>query len=222
MWFSAVSAGIFAPAYVAKVTPSGAIIAYPLPEEAHPADITAGPDGNVWFSNGSTIKSGVARVTPAGVITEYSSLGVFSAQEITTGPDGNLWFTESCFFSFYDCQPQVVKVTTSGIFTAYTIPKTELAWSSPTNIAAGPDGNLWLTMYTGDYVSRLTTSGAFTEFTLPGFPPPRESGGLDVGDSIASGPAGDVWFIETGVVTGTGQGSDATSFDQVVRLVPPR
>ena len=198
--------------YVAKVTPSGVITEYPLPEDAQPWGITAGPDGNVWFSNASTIKPGVAKVTPAGVITEYSSPDVFSAQNITTGPDGNLWFTESCFGSFYGCPVQVIKVTTSGIFTTYTIPKTELPSGYPTNITSGPDGNLWLTMSLGDNVTRLTTSGAFTGFTLPGFPPP----GFDVGLGIASGPDGDVWFIEAG------RGSDATSFDQLVRLVPPR
>ncbi len=55
--------------------------------------ITAGPDGNLWFTESQTDKIG--RITPAGVITEFST-GMTPAANptgITVGPDGNLWFT---------------------------------------------------------------------------------------------------------------------------------
>jgi len=60
-----------------------------------PLGITAGPDGNLWFteSNGNRI----GRITPLGVVTEFSA-GITAAANpfgITAGPDGNLWFTES-------------------------------------------------------------------------------------------------------------------------------
>jgi len=68
-----------------------------------PIAITAGPDGNLWFTErfGSCSApliagcSKIARITTAGVITEFpvptpggGPIG------ITAGPDGALWFTE--------------------------------------------------------------------------------------------------------------------------------
>ena len=57
--------------------------------------VTAGPDGNVWFSEGG-VPSRIGKITTAGVVTEYSSGLSHSAglQGIAAGADGNLWFTE--------------------------------------------------------------------------------------------------------------------------------
>jgi streptogramin lyase len=57
-----------------------------------PSRVTAGPDGNLWFTelNGQRI----GRITPHGVITEFSA-GISSRPYgIAAGPDGNMWFTE--------------------------------------------------------------------------------------------------------------------------------
>ena len=54
------------------------------------AGITRGPDGNIWFGEGSVAKLG--RITPQGDITEFPVPN--NPEGITTGPDGNLWFTE--------------------------------------------------------------------------------------------------------------------------------
>src|SRR5262249_24995658 len=62
-----------------------------------PIGITAGPDGNLWFTE-SVGKIG--RITPAGTITEFPIPTAGSAPyRITAGPDGNLWFTELSGFS---------------------------------------------------------------------------------------------------------------------------
>src|SRR5476649_579595 len=62
---------------------------------AFPLGITAGPDGNLWFTeqNGNRI----GRITPAGVVTEFSAGITPSALPggIAAGPDGSLWFTET-------------------------------------------------------------------------------------------------------------------------------
>jgi streptogramin lyase len=56
--------------------------------------ITAGPDGNVWFTEADGNRLG--RLTTGGSITEYplptANVGPYF---ITGGPDGNLWFTEN-------------------------------------------------------------------------------------------------------------------------------
>src|SRR6202012_2406117 len=74
-----------------SATPSGTITEYGGLLSA-PFDITAGPDGNLWFTEPSTGKIG--KSTTAGAITEYGGSLSFP-QKIVTGPDGNLWFTEA-------------------------------------------------------------------------------------------------------------------------------
>ena len=60
---------------------------------SYPHDITAGPDGNLWFTEYSGNKIG--RITTAGAITEFTiPTAASSPVGITAGPDGNLWFTE--------------------------------------------------------------------------------------------------------------------------------
>lgn len=49
----------------------------------------------------------------------------------------------------------MAKVTTSGTFTEYTIPTIN---SQPIGIAAGPDGNLWLTEASGNKVAKIVAS----------------------------------------------------------------
>src|SRR5262245_12555310 len=57
-----------------------------------PAGITAGADGNLWFTDGEK----VGRITVAGQITEFPPVGLFGFDlvGITSGPDGNLWVTD--------------------------------------------------------------------------------------------------------------------------------
>jgi virginiamycin B lyase len=53
--------------------------------------ITAGPDGNLWFTDVNRI----VRITPTGTITAFPiPTANGGADDITAGPDSNLWFTE--------------------------------------------------------------------------------------------------------------------------------
>jgi streptogramin lyase len=59
-----------------------------------PAQITPGPDGNLWFTEQLGI--GIGKITTSGVITEFQVPTPGSVPfGITSGPDGNMWFTES-------------------------------------------------------------------------------------------------------------------------------
>src|SRR5262245_8391443 len=70
------------------------ITEYTTPTGAGPYGITAGPDGNLWFTEAATQ---IGMINPAThVITEYTiPTANATARAITTGPDGNLWFTEN-------------------------------------------------------------------------------------------------------------------------------
>jgi hypothetical protein len=60
---------------------------------SHPTEITAGPDGNMWFTEQDTDKIG--RITLDGNISEFDVPTINGYPfAITSGPDGNLWFTE--------------------------------------------------------------------------------------------------------------------------------
>src|SRR6266550_7988578 len=74
-----------------------------------PMAITAGPDGNLWFTESSGNQIG--RITPAGLITEFPLPNSGSdPRGITAGPDGALWFTE---FG----GNRIGRVTTAGVIT---------------------------------------------------------------------------------------------------------
>lgn len=75
----------------ADATHSGAVAQFcflKLRPSLGPGSMTAGPDGNVWFTEG---ESKIVRITPAGTLTVFPvpQPDVF----ITTGPDGNLWYS---------------------------------------------------------------------------------------------------------------------------------
>lgn len=85
------------PPQLGSVTPGFDFVEYSIPSQVlgnFVGGICAGPDGNVWFTEGTS--NNVARITLSGTITEFpvpTSGGEPGA--ITAGPDGNLWFTES-------------------------------------------------------------------------------------------------------------------------------
>jgi streptogramin lyase len=140
-------------------------------------DIAAGPDGNLWFTEGDGNKIG--RLTTSGSFTEYPVPTSNSRPYgITTGPDGNLWFAE-----YYG--NKIGRLTTSGSFTEYSIPT---SGSGPWGITAGPDGNLWFAEYYGNKIGRLTTSGSFTEYSIPT--------SLSSPKGITASPDGNLWFTE--------------------------
>jgi uncharacterized repeat protein (TIGR01451 family) len=169
---------------------------------ASPFGITAGPDGNVWFTevNGNN----VGDVTPdLAALHEFPTPGA-QPVGITTGPDGALWFTEGS-------GNKIGRITTAGTITnqfALT-----LAGSSPALITAGPDGNLWFTEGNANQIGRITPAGVLTEFPLGAGRTPR---------GITAGPDGNLWFTEVngnrvgritpaGVVTEYGTGITASS-----------
>jgi virginiamycin B lyase len=58
------------------------------------AAITAGFDGNLWFTEYTGNKIG--RITPSGTITEFTIPTPSSTPlGIVSGPDGAIWFAET-------------------------------------------------------------------------------------------------------------------------------
>jgi streptogramin lyase len=143
-----------------------------------PFILTAGPDGNVWFTEYTGNRIG--RITPSGVVTEFSA-GITAGSGpvgIVLGPGGNLWFTESS-------GQRIGRITPAGVVTEFSAGITPLSY--PQGITAGADGNLWFTENNVSKIGRITPTGTVTEFPLS-----PNSGPL----WIATGPDGNVWFSE--------------------------
>jgi len=148
---------------------------------ALPSTITAGPDGNLWFTENA---DRIGRITPLGVVTEFSA-GITAGSRpngITVGPDGNLWFAEQD-------GNRIGRITPLGVVTEFSAGIS--AGAEPFGITAGPDGNLWFAEFGGDRIGRITPDGVVTEF----------SAGITAGAKpieITAGPDGNLWFTEAG------------------------
>ena len=149
LWFSleGTDANYNALGAIGRITPQGAISIVPLGKFAVPADMTVGPDHNLWFTTGFE----VGRVTPEGQTRLFDPDAKASPGNhietggITTGPDGALWFATA--------NVKVGRVTTSGAFSFYSLPYTadfdngssSLTLGQLKGIVTGADGALWLT-----------------------------------------------------------------------------
>jgi streptogramin lyase len=159
-----------------RYLPSGGIAEFPIPTlNSGPNGITAGPDGNIWFTEQSGNKIG--RITPTGGITGEFSIptGNSGPISITTGPDGNLWFLE---FN----GNKIGRMTPAGVVTGEFPVATPDSWLS--DIVLGPDGNLWFAEANAPNIGQITPDGVITEFSLPGTPG---------SDYITVGSDGNLW-----------------------------
>src|SRR5262245_32840377 len=173
---------------IGRITTAGVITEFSagISSFYHPFGITAGPDGNLWFteeqSNPRAIGR-VGRITTSGVITEFSTGQNNEPNLITAGPDGNLWFGE--FGNDPQAPGSIGRITPSGVVTQFGGIQDQVF-----GITAGPDGNLWFTEPAHFTIGRITPSGVITEVA-------RTSAGAAPED-ITTGPDGNLWFVEAG------------------------
>jgi streptogramin lyase len=158
IWF-----GMFAGGKIGRVTPDGTITEFEIPTpNSGPRALAAGPDGDIWFSEYRASKIG--RITPAGVVTEFPLPRANSGPgDITAGADGNLWFIELAggVDGLQTDGNRVGRITPKGEVQEFRIPS---ATGSPTNVAVGPDRNIWYTK--GASLGRVTGDGVITELPL--------------------------------------------------------
>jgi virginiamycin B lyase len=160
---------------IASVTPQSAgaaISIYAGTAGGGPLNIVSGPDGALWFTNGS--KNSIGRITTSGTVTNFTDPSISIPSDIASGPDGALWFTQQG-------NNTIGRITTSGTVTTFADPSI----NAPGGITSGPDGALWFTNFLGYSIGRITTSGTVTNFTGPGISQPAY---------ITSGPDGALWF----------------------------
>jgi virginiamycin B lyase len=198
---------------IERVTPAGMISYFPYDASITGAcmtycgagDITAGPDGKLWFT--SEAAGTVGTITPDGQMvpqwSQWWALGVTGdtwTQAITAGPDGNLWFTVHTLpRGTSSGAASIDRLTAKGSITAFPVATADDALYG---ITAGPDGALWFTDDGNNQIGRITITGQITTFSLPTI----QSGAY----GITVGPDGNLWFTERygnkiGRITPTGQ-----------------
>jgi streptogramin lyase len=138
----------------------------------------------------ATTGSGEGTVETIPQFQTFADPGIHDVYSITTGPDGEQWF-----LSADPDELTVGRITTEGVVTTHPArPRVGREFHpDPATIIAGPDGNLWVSDYASDTITRVTPGGEFTSF-----------------DSMTAGPAGitvgsdgNLWF--TGVTGDIGR-----------------
>jgi virginiamycin B lyase len=152
---------------IVRMTTSGRIVArYHIQDGSRTCDtictlggITAGPDGNTWF----TVEEGmISHIAGTGKITLLPLVGKHLLNfpfAITVGPDERLWFSALM-------ASRVGAVTTGGRTQEYIVPGT-VADVFP-GIAEGGDHSMWLTQTCSSDIRRVTSAGQFTSYHIPG------------------------------------------------------
>lgn len=151
--------------------------------------MTAGPDGNMWFTKND--QNQIGKVTMSGAVSEYTlGSGHTLGFGIAAGPDGNMWFN----WANNDGTKGVGKMNTSGANQVYyDLTSSYGTYDTPSAIGAGPDGNMWIgtssqqTSNPGGRIIKVTTSGSATVYPLPTTYP-------GVTYSIVQGSDGNMWF----------------------------
>jgi streptogramin lyase len=168
---------------------------------SEPRYITAGSDGNVWFTEGNefftpnpdpntggTFHNQIGRITPAGRITEFRVDGCQCfLNDIVQGPNGVLYVTTN--------SNSLVRITTAGD----VLPFVETPFAVGDSLARRGD-DLWINDFnTGSIWRYNVPTGNFTEFPTGSTP-----------SGVAVAPNGIVWF----------SGTDANGDGQIGRLDP--
>lgn len=171
---------------VNQIDAVGRIHRYPV--NSSPADLAAGPDGDVWFIDADA--DAIGHLTPDGRATEFATKG--RPSDVAVGSDGNAWYID---------QGNLGRVKPSGLVTVFPLAR---RLGAPRSIAAGPDGRLWIAQH--QFVDAVDTGGALTRYALR----PSDSASL-----VAAGPDGRMWVATDGgaLVEMNTDGSTAARLD---------
>jgi virginiamycin B lyase len=200
LWFSETNR-------LGRITTSGDVKTYPLPNAIRPGRIVTGPDGALWFLE--TNRPAVGRVTVGGDFSEITLPGDQPAKGIVAGPDNAVWVTRGSVF----------RLTPAGEATEYHVAQFSQDNVKPEaasgGIVVGRDGAIWfITKYA---LHRMTVDGHDT----------IEAGGPDVIPASSNPPQtdlavdgnGDFW-IST-IASGGSQGTVQRAPGQSPQNVQP-
>ncbi|MGN6258195.1 MAG: Vgb family protein [Solirubrobacterales bacterium] len=166
---------------IGRLTPSGQLTEFDLPRDGgHPIRLTAGPDGNVWFSEAQGHR--ISRISPDGRIQAFSLAPFEEPRDLTAEPDGAIWFMDS--------RPDgqaIGRMTTSGSVSEFPLPPGEGeepgGLYGAGSVLAGLDGRVWFVGENG-FVGRIGPTGRLSRVAIPTRNP----------EDLALGPEGSIWY----------------------------
>jgi streptogramin lyase len=171
------------------------------------ANLVAGPASYIWFSDTNNGTYYIGQInTATGLVRLFPIQTKELPGALSVGPDGNLWFVETA-----GTGPKVTNyvsfMTPAGQEKDIPFPQFGAGGqgedSAVTSMIAGPDGNLWATLYTSQHMSGggVTYQGTIVKIDTQGHviqsfaisAPPLNA--LDnIPTQIVKGPDGNLWF----------------------------
>jgi len=135
VWFDATSQNA-----IGRITPTGDITIFSNLSPSSGRGLTAGPNGNLWW----TTSDEIVEMNTAGQV-----VGTFQdpndPYELAPGPDGNLYFGERF-------ANNIGMITPQGSITEIPIPTPP---GEVGDITKGPDGNMWFTEYGANQIGEV-------------------------------------------------------------------
>lgn len=180
--------------YIGALTTAGIFQSYkpthfcPNVDSHIAGNVARAADGDMWFIAfpcGLSCGSGLASVHADGTSARFLPLpgGNTFPSYLLSGPDGKLYLS-------LPARPQAGTPATlyridpfsAVVLATFTLP------ADVTSIAAGDDGNFWMTAWKANVIVRMTPGGTITQFPIP----TSSSSPF----SITSGSDGALWFTE--------------------------
>lgn len=125
--------------YIGKVTPEGQVAIFSVPLGG--ISIANATDGGVWVGSNLSVSGALTRYSANGTVA--SSLSVDrNTVVIRSGPEAIMWFGTQR--SGIATPPAIGRISTNGDVQLFDLP-----FSIPRvmDMVAGPDGNIWATLY---------------------------------------------------------------------------
>lgn len=116
---------------IGRMTPSGQLTEFTLPEGSRPSGIAADTHGDIWFTEQGPGRIG--RIDAAGKLTQFELPADVFPGEIAAASDGRLWFIEWKHGA-------IGHLTPAGRFREVTLPDRE---SDAEEVIAGSEGDVW-------------------------------------------------------------------------------
>ncbi len=200
IWFYESTSNVFGMLNLANDT----ITEYPalfFSSDPRIVQITAGPDGNIWFTEPDLNEVGLFD-TSTGIISQFTMpLPDTQPQGIVVGADDNIWFTEGGLNQLGSINPYT-HVLTQYAYEAHSYSNNDQG----EGITAGPNNTLWFVESQNNVVKGFTIpdqadnfQGGFMGNIAPAYPttgtPPNPLPPADLW-SIGEEPDGNIYYTE--------------------------
>ncbi len=173
-----------------------------------PNDLTVGPEGNLWFTEGTAIDSesespGIGRLTAGGQLTRFPTpvrpnlpyTLHEQVEQIIPGPENDLWFIADGFGGNV-----LARITPAGALSQFPAQQVVIGGREeskgdevPRALAKAANGNLWMGEYfEAGTIGLVEPGGVVRQFRVgePG------QGPVTPADPMVGTPDGGVWFVE--------------------------